>query len=53
MPSPACVAVMMQAPAPVRWMVLPVFVHWSVAPVSKLTGKPELAVAVITKSASP
>ena len=33
--------------------MLPLIVHWSLPPTVKLTGKPELAVALTLKSASP
>ena len=49
--SPACAAVTVQEPAPVMWTVLPATVHGPLA--EKDTGRPESAVAVTVKSASP
>src|SRR4051794_26486599 len=42
---------MAQEPAPVMWIMSPLFVHWP--EVVKLTGRPEDAVAVTWKSGSP
>ena len=48
---PGCAAVIVHEPAPVRWTVLPANVQLPVA--LKLTLKPEEAVALTLKSASP
>ena len=47
-PSPACEAVIVQVPGPVRWTVLPVIVHSPEA--ANDTGRAELAVALTSKS---
>src|SRR5258708_28726421 len=47
---PACCAVIVHEPTLVRWTVLPPTVQLPVA--TKLTGKPELAVAFTKKSGS-
>ena len=49
--SPACEAVIVHEPAPVRWTTLPETVQLSVA--ENETGRPDEAVALTVKSASP
>ena len=51
LPSPACEAVMVHRPAPVRWTVEPVTLQLPVA--AKVTASAEEAVALTLKSGSP